>query len=255
LVKTKLVMDVTAGQPSHTFTLGVRFDMKPEWHIYWHNPGESGLATSIRFELPEGMEAGSLLWPAPERFIQPGDILGYGYTDSVVLASKVYIPTDMTEASIPIRAKIRWLACKDVCIPGSSELETSLPISDSSPAVDEALFSEWESTLPVEPLMQGVEVGTAGELPRDGSPGAFTISLVFKNAPTRVDWFPYAVNELRVTDAQIQTEGTESRIEFNIALLKGHELSATELPTVITYEETDGRQKAIRVMVPLLGSH
>ncbi len=254
LVKTKLVLDVTAGRPSHTFTLGVLFEMKPEWHIYWHNPGESGLATSIKFELPEGIKAGPLLWPAPDRFNQPGDILGYGYTDSVLLASKVYVPTDITEVSIPIRAKIRWLACKDVCIPGSSELETNLPVSDSSPAAEEALFDEWESTLPVEPLMQGVEVGTAGELPQDGSPGEFTVSLVFKNAPTRVDWFPHTIKELDVTEAQIHTEGATSRIEFKIALLKGQELSVNELPTVITYEETAGQQKAFRVLVPLLGA-
>jgi thiol:disulfide interchange protein DsbD len=254
LVKTKLVADVTAGQPSHTFTLGVLFEMKPDWHIYWRNPGESGLATSIKFELPEGIEAGPLLWPAPERFIQPGDILGFGYTGSVVLASKVYVPTDVTETSIPIRAKIRWLACKDVCIPGSSELEMSLPISDSSSVAEEALFSEWESTLPVEPLMQGVEVGTAGELPSDGSPGEFTVSLAFKDAPSRVDWFPYAVRELRVTDAQITTEAAESRIDFEIALLKGHELSANELPTVITYEDESGQHKAFRVLVPLTGA-
>jgi thiol:disulfide interchange protein DsbD len=254
LVKTKLVVDVTAGQPSHTFTLGVLFEMKPDWHIYWRNPGDSGLATSIEFELSDGIEAGPLLWPAPERFIQPGDILGYGYTGSVVLASKVYVPTEVETDSIHVRAKIRWLACKDVCIPGSSELETSLPISDSFLANEEALFSEWESTLPVEPLMQGVEVGTAGELPRDGSPGEFTVSLVFESPPTRVDWFPYAFKELRVTDARIQTEAAESRIEFKVALLKGHELSANELPTVITYEDEAGQHQALRVLVPLLGT-
>ena len=71
---------------------------------------------------------------------------------------------------------------------------------------------------------------------------------------TRVDWFPHTVKELRVTDAQIYTEGTKSHIEFQIALLKGQELSVHELQTVITYEETAGEHKAFRVLVPLLGA-
>ena len=68
--------------------LGVSFDIKPGWHVYWKNPGGAGLATDIQWRLPAGVEHGDLLWPVPVAFTQSGDIPGYGYEGSVVLAAE-----------------------------------------------------------------------------------------------------------------------------------------------------------------------
>ena len=248
------VSDVTAAKPGQTFTLGVLFKMKPEWHIYWHNPGDSGLATSVSFELPEGLEAGPVLWPAPTRFMQPGDILGYGYEHSVLLAAKVRVAEDFAGATnIPIHAKTRWLSCKDVCVPGRADLEWNLPVSDSPETDNTELFTGWEKSLPVEAFSAKVEASTAGELPSDGSQGEFTITLKFKSAPERVKWFPYSDRSLRVSDAKVEVEGDRADIRFEASLLKGHTLSSNDLPVVVTYKEPDGAQRAIRVAVPLKG--
>ena len=253
-VTAHVVSDVTAAKQGQTFTLGVLFEMKPEWHIYWHNPGDSGLATSVNFELPEGMEAGPILWPAPTRFMQPGDILGYGYEHSVLLAAKVIVSGDLTGVTnIPIRAKIRWLSCKDVCVPGKADLEWNLPVSDSPEPDNTALFKGWEKSLPIEAFAANVDASTAGELPLDGSHGEFTMTLKFKSAAERVKWFPYSDRSLRVSDAKVEVEGSRADIRFEVSLLKGHELSSNDLPVVVTYKESDGAQRAIRVAVPLKG--
>ena len=253
-VTAQVVSDVTAAKQGQTFTLGVLFKMKPEWHIYWHNPGDSGLATSVNFELPEGMEAGPILWPAPTRFMQPGDILGYGYEHSVLLAAKVIVAGDFTGVTnIPIHAKIRWLSCKDVCVPGKADIEWNLPLSNSPEADNTALFAGWEKSLPVEAFAAKVEASTAGELPLDGSSGEFTITLKFKGAPEQVKWFPYSDRSLRVSDAKVAVEGAQADIRFEASLLKGHELSSNDIPVVVTYKESDGAQRAIRVAVPLKG--
>ena len=81
--------------------LGVRFDMAPGWHIYWLNPGQSGMATSI-----EG--AGDARFPGPQRFISPGDIENYGWSESVV--ALVENPGTVTTLQVD------WLACKDMCL-------------------------------------------------------------------------------------------------------------------------------------------
>lgn len=250
-VTAQVVADVTAAEPGKTFTLGVLFKMKPEWHIYWHNPGDSGLATSITFDLPHGLNAGPLLWPAPTRFVQPGDILGFGYEHSILLASKVSVPSELVGITdIPIRAKVRWLSCKDVCIPGKADLEWNLPVSDASKPDNSALFSSWEKSLPVEAFSAQVDVSTSGELPDDGTVGEFSVALKFKSAPTRVKWFPHSDRALRVSDAKIDVEGARADIRFEVSLLKGHELSTTELPVVATFKE-GGAQKAIKISVPL----
>ena len=48
------------------------------WHVYWRNPGDSGLATALNWTLPPGVTAGELQWPYPHRS-QLGDIVNYGY--------------------------------------------------------------------------------------------------------------------------------------------------------------------------------
>ena len=55
---------VVAGEP---FELAVRMKTDPGWHVYWKNPGDSGLPVSVRWDLPEGFKAGDVHWPVPER--------------------------------------------------------------------------------------------------------------------------------------------------------------------------------------------
>ena len=74
----ELIAAQSAIVPGASFDLAVRFKLEEHWHIYWQNPGASGLATSIEWTLPEGIEAGEIQWPAPER-IELGGLMSYGY--------------------------------------------------------------------------------------------------------------------------------------------------------------------------------
>ena len=64
-----------AGQ---TFWLGLQIEHQPHWHTYWRNPGDSGLATELQWQLPEGLTAGNLMWPAPQK-IPVGSMANFGY--------------------------------------------------------------------------------------------------------------------------------------------------------------------------------
>ena len=46
---------------------GVLFDLRAGWHIYWRNPGDTGLAASLNIEAA-GYRVGPIAWPAPEVF-------------------------------------------------------------------------------------------------------------------------------------------------------------------------------------------
>ena len=91
------------------------------------------------FDLPEGFDHGELLWPAPVFFEQPGGIAGFGYEDSVVLATEITTP-DRMPSSVFATLKASWLACKDVCILGSAELKAELPLSGDELRVSKAAF-------------------------------------------------------------------------------------------------------------------
>ena len=52
-VRAELVAQATEGvQPGQTLWLGLLITHQPEWHTYWKNAGDSGLATELNWQLP-----------------------------------------------------------------------------------------------------------------------------------------------------------------------------------------------------------
>ncbi len=148
-VKVQLLADTAGVQPGKAFDVGVLFTIGKGWHIYWKNPGDAGLATSVEWQLPEGFKAGPLRWPHPETFQQPGDIVGYGYEDSVLLVASVTPPKDLPAGKdVTISAKATWLGCQKVCVPGSEDLSVTLPTAASATPANRELFQQWEAKLP-----------------------------------------------------------------------------------------------------------
>jgi thiol:disulfide interchange protein DsbD len=151
VVRAELVADVAGVAPARPFKLGVLFRMEPGWHIYWKDPGDAGLATSIRFGVPEGFRAGELRWPVPKSWVLPGEIRSIGYEESVLLAARVEPPAGLEPGSkAPVAAEVRWLACKEVCIPGRASLKLELPVQEAPSAANQELFAAWEQKLPAE---------------------------------------------------------------------------------------------------------
>src|SRR5690242_77174 len=92
LVKATLLADVKSVKPGQPFTLAVLLKLEPGWHVYWKNPGESGMATSVTWKLPQGFKAGELNFPIPKQFGNSGDVIGYGYEDEVLLTATITPP-------------------------------------------------------------------------------------------------------------------------------------------------------------------
>lgn len=126
----KASLSVEAGAESFA---AVTFTMPEHWHIYWRNPGDSGLATSLTFEqLPEGTSAGDILWPTPER-LNIGGIINYGYSNEVTLLVPISGASAVTAGDV--RVKANWLVCKDICIPESAVLTASFTSSDAAAGI------------------------------------------------------------------------------------------------------------------------
>ena len=123
--------------------LGVAFTVAPGWHIYWENPGDTGIPTTVDFTLPEGFSVGQILYPGPEMFTMPGDLSNYGYDGEVALLADLTAPTPLPAAG-EITAKVRWLVCRaEQCVPGKATLTlplAALPESDQTTA--------WRAAIP-----------------------------------------------------------------------------------------------------------
>lgn len=128
-VSARLLADTSAILPSHPFHLGVELEMQPGWHTYYKDPGEAGMATKIEWLLPPGYTAKALQWAQPSRFDE-GGIVTFGYQNQTLISAEIIPPKDLPPGSSQIfRAKVKWLACHEICVPGGTELELRLVVS------------------------------------------------------------------------------------------------------------------------------
>ncbi len=127
-VKAQLIASVAALRPGDEILLGVHQQIIPHWHTYWKNPGDSGLATKIDYQLPVDTQVGEIQWPTPSRFTL-GPVVNYGYADQVTLLTPVKLPGTLPVGSdFTIQAKVKWLVCAEICIPQQVELALTLPV-------------------------------------------------------------------------------------------------------------------------------
>ncbi|MDO4795266.1 MAG: protein-disulfide reductase DsbD family protein [Brachymonas sp.] len=132
--------------PGQTLWLGVQLQHAPDWHTYWINPGQAGMATNFEWKLPEGWIAGNIAWPTPVKF-PVGDLVNLGYDGHVLLAVPVQIPSVPQGDTVTVGVQANWLACRTECLPQQGELGLQLPLGQ--PIVsDAALFTATQKLVP-----------------------------------------------------------------------------------------------------------
>ncbi len=133
--------------PGKPFQLALRIQAEPGWHTYWKNPGDTGLATRINWDLPDGLRAGEIEWPTPERIDYQGMInLGY-HGEAWLLTTLIASPVQTYGESLDITAEARWLICREVCIPDKATFQLSLPVATAQSPADPR-FAQARARLP-----------------------------------------------------------------------------------------------------------
>ncbi|MGE0848956.1 MAG: protein-disulfide reductase DsbD family protein [Hyphomicrobiaceae bacterium] len=153
LVKAELIAEPAAINPGRPFWVGLKLQVKEHWHVYWRNPGDSGEAVAIVWQLPPGFTAGPIVWPTPQR-IPVAHLANFGYEGETILLTQV-TPPDTLDAPGPVdlRADVTWLVCEKECIPGEASLSLPLPVAKggTAPASDptkQGQFDAARSKLP-----------------------------------------------------------------------------------------------------------
>jgi len=123
IAKTELLVDAARVKTGQPIWAGVTFTLPDHWHIYWQNPGDSGIPTSFAWTLPNGLTAGAIEWPTPDA-IEVGGLVNYGYSNQVTLPVKLMPTHDRVSGDVEVKAT--WLVCRDVCIPESAVLKAPL---------------------------------------------------------------------------------------------------------------------------------
>ena len=147
-VRARLVPETTAAVAGSTLWVALRLEHAERWHTYWINPGDAGKATEISWQLPAGVSAGPLVWPTPERFELPADLVDFGYTGEVFELAPLAIAPELAGSKLSLVAEVNWLECDDICIPGSATLTLDLPVLSvgASAAPNDAWLYGFEQT-------------------------------------------------------------------------------------------------------------
>jgi thiol:disulfide interchange protein DsbD len=152
-LRVQLVVPEDQLYPSGSNVAGLYFKLEPGWHIYWKNAGDSGEPPHIHWTLPDGVTAGPMEFPAPKR-LPLGPLMDFGYEDEVLFPLQLQVAGTVKDGPAVLHAKVDWLVCREVCIPGKAELEVKLhmlakepPVASGS-ALDAELLKRLAKTLP-----------------------------------------------------------------------------------------------------------
>ena len=111
-VRAELVAHAPEGvAPGKPLWLGLLIEHQAHWHTYWKNPGDSGLPTTLQWQLPAQAQAGDIQWPTPRK-LPIGPLMNFGYegrlllpvavTIRLIAAGSTMTPVNMQAAPSPV---------------------------------------------------------------------------------------------------------------------------------------------------------
>ncbi|MEO8741383.1 MAG: protein-disulfide reductase DsbD domain-containing protein [Casimicrobiaceae bacterium] len=248
-VEAELIAERTAFTPGQPLTIALRLAMQRGWHTYWQNPGDSGLATTLAWTLPQGTAAGPIQWPTP-RPLPVGPLVNYGYDGEVLLLVDVTaVPDFLSAKAATLKARADWLVCKEICIPEGADLTLTLSIatqSEADPRWGQAI-ADARKALP-RPLAgwrsSAIGMGDRVELA--------LASEARSDKPGTLRFFPYAEGKIEAAGVQTQTvDGATIKLLLPVAKQRVGEF--TRVAGVLTASEGFGGARAVVVDVPLIG--
>lgn len=166
--RVRLITPWQVAPKSGELRMGLHFKLTPEWHVYWKNSGDAGFPPVVVFQKTPGLGEAELLWPAPERFELPGNLVAFGYEDEVVYPVRAKL--DAQADRLRLVADVDYLVCQVDCVPYrytltlDQPLGASVPDPETAPLIDRA----WAS-LPTPPG-QGVSTTAALDVSQPSAP-------------------------------------------------------------------------------------
>ena len=256
LVKATLIADAEAVTPGSEFKLGIHLKMKPHWHTYWINPGETGEATKIKITGPAGFEFGAVQWPLPLAIESFGAIT-YGYEDEVLLIVPVKVGKDVAVGkTAEITAHVAWLACYDTCIEGEAKLITTVGIiakgqqtSATNAASSTAQFNAWLDRVPKNSsaAIKSIEQGKTGATIKP------EITVHWNQAVKKVDWYPISTRAVAIENVSVKHQGKHTEITYKPTVYKAEQVPGGKVDGVVVFEDAKGQRQGVlmSISVPL----
>tara|TARA_R110002072_G_scaffold64_4_gene315 strand:+ start:1254 stop:3365 length:2112 start_codon:yes stop_codon:yes gene_type:complete len=239
--------------PGATFTLLLEHKIRPGWHTYWVNPGDSGAATRLTWRSPEDFQFGEINWPYPER-IAYGPLMNFGYHDRVLYPIEVTAPESLTGDSVTFDVQGEWLVCADICIPERGELQLTVPVG-AELLIDPAM-AEME-ILARQRVPQLMSIPATVLAPGDAAAGdQLSLSVLMPGLdPERVKSVQYFPFLEALIDNPAEQALTITGAGFELQLTQGYDYTETaSFDGIVVIEEEAGENRTTAFEIkPLRG--
>ncbi len=132
-ITVELVSLAPSVAPAGNLQVGLVITLEEKWHVYWMNAGDAGDPPKIAWSLPQGVTAGPMQFPIPSR-LPNGPLMDFGYEDAVAFPVQINIARDLKPGPVHLDAHVRWLVCREVCIPGKAHLGININVAPGAAA-------------------------------------------------------------------------------------------------------------------------
>jgi DsbC/DsbD-like thiol-disulfide interchange protein len=214
-----LISDINhAADP--ILSVGILFKLDPGWHVYWQNAGDSGEPPRIQWTLSPGLTAGPISWPQPTRLGQ-GSVIDYGYENQVLLRTMISRHKADPAGPLPqtgsINVTVKYVVCREICIPATSHLNLSLAdtIEKTAPQSEsDELFRQARAQTP-KPAPTDWKIVAASQ--KD----TFILWVKTKTPVQAATFFPLEPNQIENSAAQSFSESADG---FRLTLRQSDQL-------------------------------
>jgi thiol:disulfide interchange protein len=234
----EMVSLAPAVAPGGSVEVGLVMSLEEHWHVYWINAGDSGEPPAIKWTLPAGVTAGPIQFPVPTR-LPLGPLMDFGYEDEVAFPVKITVAPGVAPGPIHLDARITWLVCREVCIPGKAHMGLDLKV-DPAAAPEQQLgaLGEFLKAVPAPLPAEYKATVTGGKsefvLTIAGSPADTP-----KVTPGDVEFYPYDP-DLIVNAADQKFERIPSGFRLRIARAPESTALPATLHGVIKFTDGEG---------------
>lgn len=113
--------------------INLEINLGNDYKIYWLYSGGIGQPTSINLNGSKNLRNYQIFWPFPEIKKKSNNIEYYYYTGN--LSIPIYLTPENNQLPIYIKANLKYLLCKEQCIPISQTIEETINIKNDIKAL------------------------------------------------------------------------------------------------------------------------
>ncbi len=245
-VSAQLVPERSTVQAGAEFRVAIKFKIEDGWHMYWLNPGDSGLAPTVEWTTPEGVKLSTdLHFPPPHRIDAGGGVESFGYEKELVVIADGKIDPSVT-GPVKIDAKLTWLVCKEVCLSESASSSVTLSVGEASAA--DPRFAAWATAVASDVNQRKHSAFYGVRLNKDQS-GGVIFAYVSKGTvedPSRYDLFPPTVEFAAFEKPKIVTDKDGTAITVPFRVLPGMTEPIRGNGMLVTTDK-DGRREGLLI--------